>query len=137
MDSNIARLIMGMKLNPPATKEKLEEAEVKLGITFPTQYREFMLCTNGAEGPIGEYSYLAIWQVENIAQYNEGYKVNDFNPGLVYFGSDGGGMAFAFDNRTKETPIITIPFESINHEWLELCGYTFIEFLQSQYDWEE
>ena len=84
-----------------------------------------MLSSNGAEGSIGKNSYLAIWSIENIAQYNADYDVNEFNPGLVYFGSDGGEMAFAFDNRSSETPIVTLPFESIDHEDLELCGYTF------------
>ena len=129
MDEHVKRLIEGMALNPPTTEGKLREAEKELGISFPVQYKEFMLESNGAEGPIGENAYLLIWPVEVLVQYNEDYKVNEYNPGLVYFGSSGGGMAFAFDNRTKETPIVTLPFISIDLEEVESCGHTFTEFL--------
>ena len=133
MDEQVRRFVEGMVLNPPTTEGKLREAEKKLGVCFPAQYKEFMLESNGCEGPIGENAYLHIWPVEVIAQYNEDYEVNEYNPGLVYFGSSGGGMAFAFDNRTKEMPIVTLPFISIDLEEVELYGQSFSEFLEKRY----
>ena len=91
-----------------------------------------MLESNGAEGFIGS-SYLVIWPIEQIIVLNQAYRVSEFNPGLVYFGSDGGGEAYAFDIRTKEMPIVEFPFESIHIEDAELCGKTFYEFLQNLY----
>lgn len=134
MDELVRQIIEGMELNFPATEEKIKEAEEKLDFKFPVEYKKFMLASNGAEGSNGENSYLVIWKIEDIAQYNEDYKVNEFNPGLVYFGSDGGDMVFAFDNRVDETPIVTLPFISIDLEEVELYGYTFNEFLQNLYN---
>lgn len=134
MDESVKQFTKDMKLNPPSTAKQLNDAGLILGINFPDQYKEFMLNSNGAEGGIGKNSYLAIWAAENIAQYNADYEVNEFNPGLVYFGSDGGGMVFAFDNRTPETPIVTLPFESVDLEDLELCAHSFNEFLQGLYN---
>lgn len=130
MNKNTKNFFAAEDLEPPATEEKVKEAEAKLGIVFPAEYKEFMLESNGAEGDIGENSYLAIWNIEEIVELNEAYNVNRFTPGLVYFGSDGGGMAYAFDNRSKEKPIVTFPFDSIHIEDAELCGHTFNEFLQ-------
>ncbi|MDA8146762.1 MAG: hypothetical protein M0Z27_11975, partial [Thermaerobacter sp.] len=89
-----------------------------------------MLEANGGEGMIGDNSYLVIWPAEQIIQLNEAYSVNEFTPGLVYFGSDGGGMAYAFDTKDDRTRIVELPFESIHAEDAKFCGQTFTEFLQ-------
>ena len=123
------KLIEGMELNPPTSRSALTEVETRLGIKLPDQYISFMMESNGAEGNIGS-SYLAIWTAEQITQLNKDYAVNDFTPGLVYFGSDGGGMAYAFDNRTEYISIVEFPFESIHIEDAKICGITFVEFLQ-------
>ena len=133
MDKNLIKILEGIELNQPTTKERLEEVERQLEIKFPDQYIYFMLESNGVEGTIGANSYLAIWPIEQIVQLNEEYAVNEFTPGLVYIGSDGGGMAYAFDNRVKGIPIVEFPFESIHIEDAKICGNTFIEFLQNLY----
>jgi len=135
MDENIRSLLVGMESGLPTTREVMEKAEAELRIKLPDQYIDFMLESNGAEGNVGAKSYLAIWSAEQIVQLNEAYAVNDFTPGLVYFGSDGGGMAYAFDNRVEGIPpIVEFPFESIHVEDAKLCGNTFIEFLQNLYN---
>jgi hypothetical protein len=121
-----------MRLHPPATKESMQEIEQRLGIKLPDQYIDFMLETNGCEGMVGDHdnSFLMIWPAEKIIQLNDGHLANRFNLGLIYFGSDGGGMAYAFDIRDYTTPIVEIPFESIHADDARFCGRTFTEFLQ-------
>lgn len=133
MDEDIKKLTAGMDVNPPAADELLNDVETKLNISFPEQYKKFMLVSNGAEGIVGQNSYLAIWPIEQIVQLNEEYAINKFTPGLVYFGSDGGGMAYAFDYRLEDSPIIEFPFESIKIEDAKFCGKTFVEFLKNLY----
>ena len=134
MDEKIKSLLAGMESSLPTTREVMEEAETQLRIKLPDQYMDFMLESNGAEGNVGDKSYLAIWSAEQIVQLNEAYAVNEFTPGLVYFGSDGGGIAYAFDNRAEGTPIVEFPFESIHVEDAKLCGNTFVEFLKYLYN---
>ena len=128
-----------MNFNNPATEENIKAEEIKLGINFPAQYRDFMLRSNGAEGNIGEKSYLVIQPIEEIKQLNEEYAVNEFTPGLIYFGSDGGETAYAFDKRSDDILIVEFPFESIDISDVKLCAYTFDEFLQGLYyaNWNE
>jgi len=130
MNTNLKRLTEQMKLNPPAIKEILDETAAKLKIKFPGQYVEFMLASNGAEGRIGPDSYLVIWPAEQLIALNMEYAVNEFTPGLVYFGSDGGGAAYAFDVRASNPSIVEFPFASVKIEDAKFCGNTFTEFLE-------
>jgi hypothetical protein len=38
------------------------------------------------------------------------YAIREFAEGLVIFGSDSGGTAYAFDTRYEETTIVEVPF---------------------------
>ena len=78
----------------PAALAALGEA---LGIAWPDDFVELMSITNGGEGWVGE-SYLSVYELDQIARFNS----PEFHPGLVLFGSDGGGESFAF--RTSSTP---------------------------------
>lgn len=134
MDDMIKKILDKAQLNLPATREILAEVESKLEIQFPDQYISFMLESNGVEGTVGNNSYVAIWTAEQLVILNEEYAVNEFTPGLVYFGSDGAGMAYAFDKRVGNMPIVEFPLKSINIEDAKHCGNTFMNFLQGLFD---
>ena len=97
MEDSYLNLMENVKFGDAVSVERILEVENEMGIKFPMFYKSFMQNHNGAEGEVGKNSYLAIWTIDEIAELNRDYGVNDFTPGLVYFGSDGGGMAFAFD----------------------------------------
>ena len=113
---NTIDLMREMDFAAPADDELIIRTECEMGVEFPEQYKEFMKITNGAEGALGENSYLAIWSLDEIASLNEDYGVRKFTPGLVYFGSDGGGNAYAFDYRGATPVIVEFPFDSIHIE---------------------
>lgn len=134
MNENIKNLCKEMELNLPTAKEIIEEVQNKFGIRFPKQYFDFMLFCNGGEGSIGHNSYLVIWPIEQLVDLNKAYAVSDFTPGLIYFGSDGGDMAYAFDAREESFTIVEFPFESIKIDDAKLCGNTVDEFLKYLYN---
>jgi hypothetical protein len=134
MNAHIKKLVEAMELNSPATKEALTKAESEIGMTFPAQYKEFMVESNGAAGRVGENSYLSIWVVEEIVSLNKDAKVEEFIPGLAFFASDGGSTAYAFDKRTESISIVEIPDDSIHIEEAVLCGNTSEEFLEYLYN---
>lgn len=90
-----------MEVGQSNSEEVVNNLEANLQIMLPEEYRQFMTKHNGAEGAIGEKNYLVIWPVEEIVELNEAYGVSEFTPSLVYFGSDGGGTAYAFDKRSE------------------------------------
>lgn len=134
MNKNIINLVSKMDLNKSADEKEIMEVENRIGVKLPIQYKEFMLYSNGAEGELGENSYLVIWPIEEIISLNEAYSVNQYTPGILYFGSDGGDIAYAFDIRNENISIIEIPFESIHIEDAQLCAYDFIDFIEKMYN---
>jgi hypothetical protein len=70
-----------------------------------------------------------IWPVNEIKELNEGYGIDEFAPGLVLFGGDGGNTAYAFDIRSEEMPIVEVQLDTLDISHAKHCGATFKEFL--------
>src|SRR3954447_9331401 len=133
MDVKILKLVSEMQLNPGTSEAMLRTVQSDIRISFPADYADFMLKSNGAEGSIGNW-YLVLWPIEEIEAINEDYSVSDFAPGFLLFGSDGGGEAYAFDMKSGGMPIFEIPFIPLEAKEARLCGRTFVEFLEFLHD---
>lgn len=115
--------------NAPATAEEIAAAERNLGRSLPNDFREFLRVSNGGEGSIGE-NYVMLWNTEELGEYNGSYQVNEYAPGLLLFGSDGGGEGYAFDTRTSPPPIVTVPFVGMALKYANPVAETFVAFLK-------
>lgn len=116
-----------------ATDSAIDQVEQRLGLKFPAEYAEFLKITNGGEGFIGE-SYAILYPVEELASANEDYNAPEFAPGLLIFGSDGGGEAFGLDTRTPDSPIVMVSLVGLDWKEAKPLGAVFSEFLQRLYD---
>src|SRR5258707_13996145 len=103
-------LLSKFSMNPPADQAAVKAAETESAVCFPSEYREFLGLTNGGVGLIGSGGYATLWRVEELCRFNKEYEVDKYAPGLFFFGSDGGGEAFAFDLRTPHLAIVQVPF---------------------------
>lgn len=133
MKNSLELITSGLKRNQPTAREAIAVVESQSGVRLPDEYILFMLQSNGAEGMISK-SYLSIWPIERLVQANKEYEVDIYTPGLIYFGSDGGGMAYAFDYRSDRIKIVEFPFESIYIEDAKTCAESFNDFLQYLYN---
>jgi len=88
--------------------EKVKEIEETMSIKLPQDYIEYMKSNSGYTGMIND-DYYNIWKLEEIISMNNSYQVQEFFPNLIYFGSNGGGEAFAFD-KSNNMCIVSIPF---------------------------
>lgn len=95
--------------NPPVDGNHLAEAETQYGCLLPTQYRRFMSDQDGGEGFVGG-QYLILWRAAELVEFNHDYEVEKYAPGLLLFGSNGGGEAFAFDTRDRSMVVLMVPF---------------------------
>jgi len=93
----------------PGSLQNIGEAEKEIGKPLPADYRSFLLRHNGGEGFIGNH-YLILWKTEELVQFNREYHVEKYAPGLVAFGSSGGGEGFAFDTREVPYHVVQVPF---------------------------
>jgi hypothetical protein len=65
---------------------------------LPAAYLEFLRSANGGEGDLGvEPGWMQLWPAEKVAELNSQYRVPEFLPGFLGFGSNGGGELIAFN----------------------------------------
>jgi hypothetical protein len=95
--------------NPPVNISDIRQFEVMLGRPLPADYIAFLLYANGGEGWVGK-CYVVLCRLEEIFERNRACGFDEFAPGLLAFGSDGGGEAFAFDMRADGMPVVEVPF---------------------------
>lgn len=133
MNNKMATVLAALKKNPPATQEQIDQLQVDLGVILPPDYVEYARATNGADGAVGVNGYVSLWPIDEVAQLNKNYRVADFAPGLVLFGSDGGGEAFAFDARDGGMEIVQVPFVGMSLFEIQLLAKTFGEFLMLEW----
>lgn len=113
MNDTIIEILKEMDKEEPATLEMIEKVEKEWNVNFPNEYKQLMLFSNGVEGPIGNIGYLSIWPINELVELNQEYAVDEFLPGIKYFGSDGADIAYGFEFDESETLVIEIPFDSI------------------------
>ena len=95
--------------SPGADPVAISAFESASGISLPVEYKKFLLRTNGGEGFAGN-SYLILWRIEELKEANDACEVARCVPGLLFFGSDGGGEAMAFDCRNSSMAVVSVPF---------------------------
>jgi SMI1 / KNR4 family (SUKH-1) len=122
-------LFSKLALNPGASAAVLEAAQRALQHTLPSDYANFLRASNGGEGFVGD-NYLALWKAEELKQLNDEYQVPEYAPGLLLFGSDGGGEAYAFDTRQAPWTVVQMPFVGMDLRYARPVGSGFTEFLR-------
>jgi SMI1/KNR4 family protein SUKH-1 len=129
MNPRIAQLVSQMNRNPGASESSLKEAQARLQILLPADYVAFMSEANGATGFVGN-SFLNLMPIEELANRRERLKSDKHTPGLLIFGSDGGGMAYAFDTRSNPMPIVEMDFVTIDVNKAKVRAVSFVEFIE-------
>jgi SMI1 / KNR4 family (SUKH-1) len=117
--------------NPPASPAIITGCQVGLSFPLPPDYVHFLLRMNGGEGFIGAH-YLVVWRIEELAETNKGYMVEEFTPELFLFGSNGAGEAFAFDTRFAPISVVAVPLILTLKDAVTLAP-SFDAFLQHLY----
>ena len=116
-----------LNLKQPAPETALRQ--LRSAGRLPKDYVDFLRESNGAEGFVGD-SYLILFGAEAIEPINEAAAVDRFAPGLIIFGSDGGGKSYAFDTRGDEVTIVEFFDMDIGDEEPTFCAKSFIGFLK-------
>ncbi|MDT9600230.1 SMI1/KNR4 family protein [Sphingosinicella rhizophila] len=97
------------KSHPPADPDDMSAAEIGFHKPLPDDYKAFLSEHDGGEGFIGEH-YVVLWRASDLLRFNSEYQVGEYAPGLIAFGSNGGGEGFAFDTRCHPYAVVIVPF---------------------------
>lgn len=122
-------ILVDFRSSLPASIDDIKVAERSLGIAIPSDYKEFLLRHDGGEGFIGSH-YLILWKAADLLGHNKAYEVSIYAPGLVFFGSTGGGDGFAFDTRTTPHRVMQVPFIGMSLEGGFVVADSFDDLLQ-------
>src|SRR4051812_43533828 len=106
------------QLDPPADPGLVERLSSSFGVTLPSDYLDFLRQHNGGEGFIGD-NYVIFWKAEELVRFNHEYEVEKYAPGILLFGSSGGGEGYGFDTDSGAMPIVCIPFIGMAREYME------------------
>lgn len=128
MDEKIKALLSQFEFNEPASEIAIKNVEEVLSINFPQEYYDFLLTSNGGEGVVGQ-SYLVLWKIEDLVELNDAYDINEFAPGLLIIGSDGGNIAYCIDIRDINKSFVQVPFIGMDLSEVQGCSDGFKGFL--------
>ena len=120
----------------PATETELAEAEQRLGVKFPADYRDYLLTHNGVKGWFGEV-YLELYSVSDVIGSTEAHDHQARQPGLVLIGGDGAGEAVGYDFRKIPPPVVLVNLVSAGWEDASLQAPTFSEFMAQRSSGQE
>ena len=133
MLDKIKEMTKDMEYNTPATKEEIEQIEKEFNIKLPEDYKNFMLTTNGAEGPLGEYGYLAIFDTKEVKEYNTENPLKKSFPELFFIASIRGGYAYALDTRKQPMKYVQVDDFATNYDEIEETADTFEKLIEYEY----
>ena len=101
-----------------ADEEAIRVVEESLGRRLPSEYRAFLLASDGAVGFVGEEQYVNLWPVGELVEANAGYEVERSWPGLTLIGTNGGGCGFGFVWEDGRVQYMCLPFIGTEDEYL-------------------
>jgi hypothetical protein len=124
----------------PASPEEVELLEKWLGNNLPSEYKKFLFETNGAETPIGVQEpddSVVLWSAKEVSELTKAYCYEQYLPGLIAIGSDGGGESIVFDtthsNNSEEWPLYRVPFADLTKEAMVLLAVSFKDWVTNGY----
>ena len=89
----------------PIPRAKAQGILVRLGVSAPEDYLDFIAMHDGATGFCGR-AYVIIESLDVVEEMNTAPW--EEVPWLVHFGSDGSSTSYAFDKRTVPNPLVAV-----------------------------
>jgi len=121
-------ILRKLEFNEPAAAIAISKAEGDLRVKLPSDYVRFWHIGDGAVGPIGTEGFLQLWRVEELKPFNDAESVNEYAPGLILFGSNGGGTGYAFDTHDAMA-VVDVPFIGMSRAETRRLAANFSAFL--------
>lgn len=130
MEELFSTLTKKMTIYVGANEDQISSLNSSFSKPLPIDFLSFLKFSNGAVGMIGP-NYLEICKAEDISKLNEDYVVDTYAPGLILFGTDGGGEGYGFDYRGNDPIVVEIPFVGMDWKEARKKGDTFLDFLKN------
>jgi len=104
----------------------VDPPEALMAQAVPADFTAALTEYGGREGFLGQ-CYLRLYRLAELLSVNEAFAVPRYAPGLLIFGSDGAGEAYAFELGTGR--ILMVPFVPLGMDDAQVVGNDFIHFV--------
>lgn len=118
----------GWKPGGPATEEAVSRVEKEYDVSFPADYRAFLLAAGGGD-TIAPEAYTGLLPVKILSLFNRSYRIPWNFPGLFAIGNDG-FLVYVLDFREKNPVVASIGMSSSVWEDVVTETDTFTEWLE-------
>ena len=118
----------GWKPGGPASGEAVSGIETEFDVSFPADYRTYLLAAGGGEATAPE-AYTGLLPVKIIAVFNRRYRIPWNFPGLFGIANDG-FLVYALDYREGDPVIASLGLSSSIWEDVVVEADTFCEWLE-------
>lgn len=128
--SKIDELLGKITKNNKPNEDEISLLMNKIDFNIDQDYLNFIKLHDGAEGFIGESSYILLWGVGDLLSLNPYYEeaIDDGYSGSVFlFGSNGGDTAYGI--KKAGGIFFEAPFIGMSNDTSILRGNNFTEFL--------
>lgn len=97
-------------------------------MALPLEYVSYFAGDGSKEGGLSvEPGWFQLWEPSEIEHLNREYRVSEFAPGFLGFGSSGGGEMLAFDAKAR---IVMIPFIGMSPKYARPVANSWSEFVE-------
>jgi hypothetical protein len=97
-------------------------------MTLPSQYVSYFAGDGPKEGGLAiAPRWFQLWPPNEVAHMNQMYKVQEFAPGFLGFGSSGGVELLAFDENGR---VVMIPFIGMSSNEAQPVADSWSEFVE-------
>ena len=121
-------LARGWKPGPPSTDEAVARIEKEFDVTFPGDYRAFLIAAGGGDTTAPE-AYTGLLPVKLLSLFNRSYRIPWNFPGLFAIGNDG-FLVYVLDYREAPPVVASIGMSSSVWEDVVTETDTFSEWLE-------
>lgn len=133
MEENLNTYLSEVELTEAPSELLIKEFVHSVDFKLPSDYLDFISKSNGAEGPVGQNSYLILLSIEELMNDYKVYQTDLFFPDYFVFGQDAADTAYVIEKKTSHIHAIGFLANS-ETDPPEFCGTNFLEFLRYLYN---
>lgn len=118
----------GWKTGGPAREEDVHRLEAEFDLTWPADYRGFLLAAGGGP-PTAAETVTGLLPVSAIGLFNRSYRIPWNFPGVIGFANDG-FLVYAFDFRGVAPVVVSLGLSSSLWDDVVVDADSFTEWLE-------
>ncbi|MBI2192499.1 MAG: SMI1/KNR4 family protein [Planctomycetes bacterium] len=105
----------GWKAGPAASVEEVDWAELELGVSFPSDYREFLLAVGGRSSL---EPWRGLFRIDELVSLNQSMPVFQSFQGMIGVGNEG-FVVYALDYSRRVPPLL-VSFGLSSSDWSDV-----------------